>query len=179
MFSAGAADIILRKAGLSLLDLVRDAAPPGSFCTDCGAAGRVVEVPVLAGWLGPGLPLPRAPDGLERYPFPRARLAGADRPAVARLARDVQMRDEFGEGDLALLDRSRARRLELRPDSLYLVNRHGEGRIRRVARQRDDLLVLRGARDGGPCEALPLGWSHLLDVVRARVAWIGRFLDPS
>ena len=180
ILSLRASDIILRKTELSIPDLLRPEASAGRFCTGCGVGGRFVEVPVLAGWLGPGLPLPREPSSVDRYPFPGAHLASVERPLVARLAADPKMRTRFRESDLALLDHSPARRAQLRQDALYLVNRRGEGLIRHVFQERDDLLVLRGA-DGdktGHCEALPLGWLHLLDVVQARVAWIGRFLDP-
>jgi len=180
ILSPRAADIILRKTELSILDLLRPEASAGRFCTGCGVGGRFVEVPVLAGWLGPGLPLPREPSAVDRYPFPGAHLASVERPLVARLAADPMMRTRFRESDLALLDHSPARRAQLRQDALYLVNRHGEGLIRHVSQERDDLLVLRGVAgdQAGRCEALPLGWLHLLDVVQARVAWIGRFLDP-
>ena len=137
----------------------------------------MTEVPVLSGWLGPGLPLPREPGGVELYPFPRTLLAALEEPAVVRLARDPKMASRFREGDLALLDRSPIRRVELRQGALYLVNRRGEGLIRYVARERHDLLVARGEDAAQSCEAIPLGWSHLLDVVHARVAWICRFLD--
>ena len=179
ILSLRAADIILRKIGLTVLDLLRAEAPSGKFCTDCGARGRVVEVPVLAGWLGPGLPLPRQRGGIETYPFPCAFLAAVEAPVVARLASDLKMPTRFGEGDLALLDHSRTRRADLNPDALYLVNRRGEGLIRRVSRLREDLVVIRGEDEAGPAEGIPLGWLHLLDVVQARVCWIGRFLYPA
>ena len=180
ILSIHATDIILRRTDLSLLDLVRPEASAGRFCRGCGAGGRVVEIPVLAGWLGPGLPLPKELSPVDRYPFPIGDLSSVERPAVARLAADAAMRARFGENDLALLDHSPARRVQLRQGALYLVNRRGEGLIRHVRLERDDLLVLRcaGPEHEGRCEAFPLGWSHLLDVVQARVAWLGRFLDP-
>jgi len=178
ILSPRAADIILRKTEISVLDLMRAEAPSGRFCTDCRAGRHTVEVPVLAGWLGPGLPLPKASSSVDRYPFPGAYLESIEAPVVARLAEDPKMRMRFRDGDLALLDHSPVRRLELRPDAFYVVNRHGEGLIRRVSRERNDLLLLRGGDESVPREAFPLGWSHPLDVVRACVAWIGRFLDP-
>lgn len=178
ILSLRAADIILRKIGLSVLDLLRAEAPTGRFCTDCGIRGRVVEVPVLAGWLGPGLPLPRERGGVELYPFPCTFLTAVEEPVVARLAWDPLMRLRFGDGDLVLLDRSRTRRTEPSSGALYLVNRRGEGLIRHVSRPREDLVIIRGEDAAGPSEAIPLGWLHLLDVVQARVCWIGRFLDP-
>ena len=86
----------------------------------------------------------------------------------------------FLENDLVLLDRSPSRRLHPSRSEFFVVNRHGEGVVRRLWLKRDDLLLLRGvAPDGSaPVEAFPLAGSHILDVVRARIAWIGRALPP-
>jgi len=84
----------------------------------------------------------------------------------------------FLENDLALLDQSAGKRLRPDGDALYVVNRQGEGVVRRVHLERPDLLLLKGiSRDRSEClEALPLRGCHLLDVVKARVTWIGRAL---
>ena len=176
ILSQHSADIILRRTKLTVLDLLQPERAAGRLCRGCSAASRLVEVPVLSGWLGPGLPLPVISSGAERHPFPGAYLASVERPLVARLAADPRMAVLFGEADLALLDQSAARRTHLRQDALYLVNRRGEGLIRYATLERADLLVLRGANghEAQRGEAIPLRQSHLLDVVRARVAWILR-----
>jgi len=173
------ADIILRKTNLSLLDLLQPEGAAGRSCANCGDNSRLVAVPVLEGWLGPGLPLAVPVSAVDHHPFPGAYLASVERPLVARLTADPGMAAVFGEADLALLDRSAAGRTHLRRGALYLVNRRGEGLIRYITLERDDLLVLRGSAEGTAArpEALPLGRSHLLDVVRARVAWILRSFD--
>ena len=59
-----------------------------------------------------------------------------------------------------------------------MVSRYGEGLVRRLRMEREDLLLLRGIPPdrSESIEALPLKGCHLLDLVKARVAWIGRAL---
>ncbi|HSW49326.1 MAG TPA: helix-turn-helix transcriptional regulator, partial [Bryobacteraceae bacterium] len=181
ILSNRAADIICLRLGLSVTDLLgRDElasakrTPPGT------EQDRLVEVPVLEGRLGPGLPLPHKRGRLEQYPFLRSSLASVEAPVMARLAHDHRIAGMFREGDLVLLDVTVSRRLNPERGEFFVINRHGEGIVRHIRRHRSDLLELRGVTPDGltPAEALPLGGNHLLDVVRARIAWVGRSLPP-
>ena len=126
------ADLIQERACISFVELLEGEGTALHSSGGRPAPCPLVEVPVLSGWLGPGLPLPRESSPVEKYPFPGAHLASVERPLVARLAGDPKMRTCFRENDLALLDHSPARRTQLRRHCLYLVNRAGEGLIRRV-----------------------------------------------
>jgi len=179
ILSPSAADQILRCLGLDIEALAGGAGQrPGE-----GQSGRgrceFVEVPVLEGWLGPGLPLPTAVSACERYPFPASFVAGLERPAVARLAADPKLDGELRQHDLVLLDHSPDVRRAPDRRAVYVVNRYGEGLVRRVCIERDDLLVLGagGRRRADGYEVLPLNGAHILDVVRARVVWTGRFWE--
>ena len=178
ILSPKAADQILHRLGMSVLDLLRREESARSICSVCEWRDRYVEVPVLAGWLGPGLPLPKEESKVERYPFPGSYVASLDRPVVARLAPDALMPGLCRANDLALLDRSRSKRLHLEEEAFYVVSRHGEGVIRRLQVQGADLLLLTIASPGeGEGRALiRLEGGQLLDFVKARVAWIGRLL---
>lgn len=179
VLSPSAADQILRCLGLEIEALTGapggapDERQPGR------GQGEFVAVPVLEGWLGPGLPLPTAASGGERYPFPASFVAGLDRPSVARLAADPRLDGELRQHDLVLLDHSPERRRAPDRRAIYVVNRCGEGLVRRVCLERDDLLVLGagGRRRADGYEVLPLNGAHILDVVRARVVWTGRFWE--
>ncbi len=178
ILSLRATDKILLSLDLTVLDLIERQEATLRLCPECSRSERYVEVPVLEGWLGPGLPLPKQASKVNWYPFPRSSLASVDHGVVARLARDARMDGIFLENDLALLDQSAGKRLRPDGDALYVVNRQGEGVVRRVHLERPDLLLLKGiSRDRSEClEALPLRGCHLLDVVKARVTWIGRAL---
>ncbi len=173
VLSVELADEILRRLRISVTDLMGPGEP---------GAGRFegeATAPVLEGWLGPGLPLPRHPSAVERYPFPRGLLAAVEAPAVVRLSADPRMHRSIRHNDLALLDHARARRMHPEPNFLYVISRHGEGLIRRVRREGNWLRLLTDdcLESSGAEECVSLSDRHLLDVVRARVSWIGRTFD--
>jgi hypothetical protein len=179
ILSPRAADQILCSFQLTVLDLLRPEDSPAGLCPRCSGSDRFTEVPVLDAWLGPGLPLPQESASLESHPFPRPFIASLESPLVARLASDALMRALFREGDLALLDRARSKRFLIEPNGLYVVNREGEGLVRKLRRGGlQDLLLVAASPDGREhIEPLSLEGSHLLDVVKAKVVWIGRYLE--
>ena len=85
----------------------------------------------------------------------------------------------FRESDLALLDHARSKRLLIEPGGLYVVNREGEGLVRKLrwAGPRDLLLVAASSDGREHIELLSLDGSHPLDVIKAKVVWIGRYLE--
>ncbi len=173
VLSVELADEILRRLRITVADLMAPA-EAGLERFD-----REATAPVLEGWLGPGLPLPRRPSAVERYPFPRGLLAAVEAPAVVRLSADPRMHRSIRHNDLALLDHAPARRMYPEPKFLYVINRQGEGLIRRVRRQGNTLRLLTddSLESLGTEECISLSDRHLLDVVRARVSWIGRTFD--
>jgi hypothetical protein len=179
ILSPRAADRILRRFQLSVADLLRPEDSPAGLCTRCSGSDRFAEVPVLDAWLGPGLPLPRESTSLESHPFPRPLVASLERPLVVRLAPDALMGALFRESDLALLDRAPSKRLLIEPSGLYVVSRDGEGLVRKLrwAGPRDLLLVAASCDGREHIELLSLEGSHPLDVVKAKVVWIGRYLE--
>jgi transcriptional regulator with XRE-family HTH domain len=179
ILSPRAADRILRSFQLTVADLLRPEDSPDSLCTRCSGSDRFAEVPVLDAWLGPGLPLPRESTSLESHPFPRPFVASVERPLVVRLAPDALMGALIRESDLALLDRAPSKRLLIEPSGLYVVSRDGEGLVRRLrwAGPRDLLLVAASCDGREHIELLSLDGSHPLDVVKAKVVWIGRYLE--
>jgi transcriptional regulator with XRE-family HTH domain len=124
-------------------------------------------VPLLDGSIGPDQPFPSLDRDCGSIPFLRADVAWAIGPVAVRLAADPEMRDLFGEGDLALLARLPTRNGLLQPEGYFAIDAGGSGRIRRLDHPGDE--------DG--CI-----WSadrNILEVVRARVIWIGRYLERS
>ncbi|MCE5310770.1 MAG: helix-turn-helix domain-containing protein [Acidobacteriales bacterium] len=169
------ADLILRGLKISLLDLLE--------CEEIDARAslrhvpqRYREVPLLDGRIDPGQRFPDGVSPVEFYPFPGVMLASLDRPLAARLARDPQMRSAIAGGDLVLLDQSEGPRREADADSLYVVSRNDEGIVRWV--RQGDRSVYLATTDSflhpSDWEHVPLGERHVLEVVKARIAWIGR-----
>jgi transcriptional regulator with XRE-family HTH domain len=169
------ADLILRELKISLLDLVEHAELSARVSLS-HAPRRYREVPLLDGRIGPGLEFPGNVSPVEFYPFPSTLLAPLVRPIAARLADDPKMRSTVGEGDLVLLDQAESRRQETDADALYLVSCSGEGLVRWV-RQGARCIYLAAADSflhPPGWEHVPLTGRHLLEVVKARIVWIGR-----
>lgn len=178
ILSPGVADRILRRLRISLVDLFHKQELHERLCPNCSEHGHYREVPVLEGWLGPGLPLPRMANRAECYPFPRSYLAALEDPVVARLAADRRMTGVLREHDLVLLDHSAHRWTRLKSEALYVVNREGEGIVRmvRLIDQKLFLVAEDSIQHPRRWEEIPLAGRHVMDIVSATVVWIGRHL---
>ncbi len=174
------ADLILRELKLSLLDLVEHEELAARVSLE-HAPQRYREVPLLDGRIGPGLEFPKNVSPVEFFPFPSSLVAPLTRPLAARLSDDPQMRSTVNGGDLVLLDQSETRRGETDADSLYVVSRHGEGLVRwvRLGARCIYLAAVDSYFHPPQWEHIPLSGWHVLEVVKARVVWIGRETSPS
>ena len=179
LLSAQMADQVLAELHLSALDLIAEGDLGGP-----SAAARnepYAEAPLLEGRLGPGCCFPDTGRRRGALPFVPSELAGIVQPLAVRLARDPQQRHLFRDGDVALLapfpENGRDPVGEDRR-AYYAVNSAGSGLIRRVERRGNRLLLLseQGA-SGALCIAVTD--RNILEVVRARVIWIGRYLERS
>lgn len=175
--SLQACDQILVRLGMTVHDLI---SIPDRICTECPHRRYAVEIPVLQGRLGPGLPLPSLADPFQSYPFRASFIATLEGAALVRLGEDPRMSQIFQPDDLLLLDQGRHRRQHLENGGFYVLNRRGEGIVRRLwtGAVRGELLV--GDQTGivETVRVWPCGDEHQLDVVRARVVWVGRYLLP-
>lgn len=178
-FSLPACDQVLRRLEMTVYDLLPDApASRGESFPRSADLRFTVEVPVMEGRLGPGMPLPGAPDPFQSYPFRGSWIAALEGAVLVRLGPDPSMQTLFQADDLVLLDQARTARLHPDPQGFYVINRRGEGLLRRawLGPSRGQLYAapLTGTPELIPI--WPLSDQHLLDVVRARVVWLGRYL---
>jgi len=178
ILSPESADRILVRFQIPLAEVLPSEEIKPRCCVACNAGRNWREVPVLEGWLGPGMPLPRLASRVERYPFPASSLAPLVNPSVARLAPDARMAGVLLDNDLVLLDHGREARSQVRGDALYVVNRRGEGLVRRLRLHRDGLCIVAEDALDRPSrwETISLTGHHILDIVRARLVWVGRNL---
>ena len=93
-----------------------------------------------------------------------------------RLAFDPQAPPVFQTNDVVLLDPLRSASQPLDADSYYAIDTDGGGCLRRVE-QEDDLLLLTAGADPAGAACISLLDRNILEVVRARVIWIGRYLE--
>lgn len=173
-FSPEIADSILRKLGLTVLDLF-DA---GELVMHLSKNSRhedqrYASVDMLDGDLGPGRPLPTLTRTAERFTVPQSQLKMVTDPVAARLAFDPQMRGTFHGGEVVLLDQSEMSRAFLEPQSLFVLLTDRGALVRKLRRRGDQLILLDGTgEDTG--EKLDLGGRELHEVVVARVVWMNR-----
>lgn len=171
-------DRILAALRMSVLDLLEAEEGPKVFSGQA-ERDRYTEVPVLDGLIGAGLPLPPLGGWTERHLCRSDLLARVVEPRFARLAADERMRPLVEADDVVLLDQSHDKRTRLEPDGLYLVNRWGQGVIRKLRPGARCLYLLTAQDDQFPqaWDKIFLQGSSLLDLVLAKVVWIVRSLD--
>jgi plasmid maintenance system antidote protein VapI len=168
------ADVILRKLGMSLLDLI-DADELETAMARRAARRTFTLVPLLEGPVGPGHKWPEktAPgDGVW------ISVNSAHAPqniAATRLAPDPEMNATGGAGRIALLDLSEHARSTFDPNSYYGISHHNQSYLRKL---RTTELALYMLTDGA--ENAPDTWvriearSGVSDVVRGKVLLISQ-----
>lgn len=174
LLSPEMADQVLRNLKLCLLDLVD---PQELRAYEERSDARRGVVPLLEGRLGPGYPFPSSESAWQSFPFLHSELERLDRPVLVQLADDPLMHPLFRGGDVALLDRCCARRRE--PDEgCYAVDTGSEGLVRRLCRSADRIYLLApDALDFYEGDSIAIGNRNILEVVRAKIIWIGRNLE--
>jgi hypothetical protein len=175
VLSPAMADQAVLNLRLSAFDLVDENELTLSQVRPVPSPPQYVEIPLLADRLGHGLPFPDLETESGRLPFPALDLEGLERPVAVRLAPDPQAPPLFHTNDVVLLDPLSSGNIALDPDSYYAIDAGGGGYLRRIE-QRHNQLFLR-TEDGPavpPC--ISLLDRNILEVVRARAIWIGRYL---
>ena len=152
VLSAATADVVVMNLRLSVFDLLsqEELASPGRTA----AGPRYREVPLAAGWLGPGHPFPDLQQDAGRLTLSAAELEGIEDAVAVRLAADPQAPAIFRAGDLVLLQVFSSGDAVLQPGAYYAIDAGGWGVLRRY--------------DSGGTAAMGM--------VRARAVWIHRCL---
>lgn len=174
------ADQILESLRLSVFDLFHAHELAGVVRAGEPPARPYEEVPVLDGRIGPGYPVPLRESPIECYPFLSARLASVSDPIIGRLAADPAMQVWFGAGDIVLLDRSREKRRRVETDALYVAVLGGSALVRHIRLADGGLYAAAGICSDPPAwDCISPRSEDILDVVLARVVWIGRDVERS
>lgn len=171
VLSAGMADHVILNLRLkeSELGLGRNCAPP-----------HWTEIPLLEAPLMPGCPFPDLQGASVRVPLPALELAAELRPAATqpvavRLGPDPSGPALFQTHDVVLLEPLRSAGEPLDSESYYAIDAGGGGCLRR-AELRGGILYLSGGAGPAGSACISLLDRNILEVVRARVIWLGRYL---
>ena len=143
---------------------------------DIEAGVRVV--PVIRNPIGPGT---EASFSIFNgyMPFPVRVVKSLVQPIAARLAPDLVLPKMFLANDLALLDQNVARRRQPSGNHCWVVADGSGLRIRYVRLGGARVYLANEATVGDPpnWQSIPLAGRDILDVVRARIVWIGREME--
>ena len=176
------ADKVLRQLNITVLDLCENRELIRRYGFEAGGPESVCWVPRLLYDLGPGNPWDETScDYRDRtYPFPAATVACLTTPAVGILTEDRAMKPRFQAGDTVLLDSAEDSRLHPDPCSPYVVHAP-QGALVRYVRQGGRRLYLASEESlehPDRWECISLVDRHILDIVRSRIVWMGRQMEP-
>ncbi|MDQ6701569.1 MAG: helix-turn-helix transcriptional regulator [Acidobacteriota bacterium] len=183
IFSPEFADKVLRQLKITVVDLCesRELTPRHGF-EGAASAESVRWVPKRFYEIGPGNPWDETPGHYRTgtYPFPAATVALLNPPSVAILGEDRAMKPRFQAGDTVLLDSAEESRLHPDPCSPYLVHAP-QGALVRYVRQGGRGLYLASEESldfPDRWDYISLADRHILDIVRSRIVWMGRQMEP-
>jgi hypothetical protein len=169
-FSNESADRLMRALDIQVTDLLW----PIPEIDDV----HVRAVPIVRNRIGPGS------DAVftsfrGQMPMPERLLKDLIEPVVARLAPDLVMPKALAAQDLALLDQNPASRSAPGGNGAWVVALGAGLQVRYLRTAGTCLYVANEATIEDPerWQAIPLQGRNILDVVRARIVWIGREME--
>ena len=166
--SPEAADRLMRAMDITIPQILWSGA--GVDATGIGA------VPLLRARIGPGSTA--LFDVFRGYvPLPVGLTSSLTDPVMAYLAADLALPAEYRAGDLVLLDTNSALRREPAAHSGFIVAENAGLRVRYVRRVRSGLEVASQPEFSGDGQTISLQGKDILDIVRARIVWIGREME--
>ena len=141
--------------------------------------GGFRAVPLLRNRIGPGS---EAEFTIVRgyYPFPEELVANLVDPVAARLGPDLVLPGGLAVRDLVLLDQNpRVRSLPQAASGIWVVKDGGGFSVRYVRLQGGQVCVGNESNRNRPelWRVLPLDGRNILDIVRAKIVWIGREME--
>ncbi|MFB3827845.1 MAG: helix-turn-helix domain-containing protein [Bryobacteraceae bacterium] len=170
LLSPELADQFLRHLRLDLVDLLEPSEVTGEM--------PVRIVPVTDGSLGPGHPFPSLERAKAHAPVWTAHAGRLTRPALVQLAPDPQLGSLFGSGDMALVECDHRAPGFPDPDAWYALDLGGEGLVRRLRLDNHTLALFPPAGPHSSNTYVSVAEQHILDIVKAKVVWIGRNVEP-
>jgi len=168
--STGSADRLMRALDLHVSDLLwRVSAEPDAL---------VRAIPLLQNRIGPGA------DAVftalrGHIPLPQSLLRDLVDPVAARLGPDLVLPKALAAHDLVLLDQNPRIRAAPGCDSIWVVSESAGLRVRYLRMEGTRLSIANEVTLEDPQEwhSVPLQGRNILDIVRARIVWMGRELE--
>jgi hypothetical protein len=164
-FSADSADRLLRALDLDVQHLIWNLPE---------TAGVVRTIPVIRNRLGPGTEASFT--SFQGYiPFPLSLVERLVDPVAAYVAADLAMPAVLAPNDLVLLDQNPALRQRPAAGSCWVVAGGTGLRIRRIRVGAARIYLVNETKpDTRNWHSIPLEGRNILEIVRARIVWLGR-----
>jgi transcriptional regulator with XRE-family HTH domain len=168
------ADIILRKLGMSLLDLI-EADELESAMARRLARRTFTLVPLLEGAIGPGHQWPEKIAPGDGVWISVNGTQASQNMAATRLAHDPQMNAAGSAGCIALLDLSERARSTFDPNSYYGISHHKQSYLRKLRVTDMAIYLLTDGVENAPDQWVRIdGQNRMTDIVRGKVLLIGQ-----
>jgi len=168
--STASADRLMQALNLSVPELL------WRFPSDIELGVRAV--PVVRNRIGPGADAVFT--NFRGYtPFPAALVDGLLHPVAARLSPDLVLPRPLAANDLVLLDQNPLERQRPPAGNLWVVSDGTGLRVRYVKLGGTRVYIANETTVADPrnWQAIPLQGRNILDIVRARIVWIGREME--
>ena len=170
LLSTAAADRLMHALGIRATDLLwRVSTEP-----DAG----VRAIPIIRNRIGPGSEaIFTAIRG--HFPFPESLLRGIVDPLAARLGPDLVLPKALAAHDLVLLDQNPHVRSEPGGANFWVVRESASLSVRYLRIRGTSLCIANEVtlEDPQQWHSIPLAGRNILDIVRARIVWMGREME--
>jgi hypothetical protein len=170
VLSTAAADRLMHALDIGVSDLL------WRISTEPDAGVRAV--PIIRNRIGPGseaiLTVIRG-----HFPLPESLLKGLVDPLTARLGPDLVMPKALAAHDLVLLDQNPRVRSEPGGAGIWVVKENASLSIRYLRMRGAGLCLANEVTLENPDQwnSIPLAGRNILDIVRARIVWMGREME--
>jgi hypothetical protein len=112
-------------------------------------------------------------------PFLECTLPGVERPTLIRVSGDQLNRALYAHGDFLLLERGAELRRRPPPGEVFAIDYGDYGAVRRVRVAPDQVLCYPAGGAPRQEDYISLRGRSILDIIKARVIWIGRSTPQS
>lgn len=175
VLSSDVGDLLITSLDLSLIELLGSDELGAALMAKQAQWQGSHSVPVLMGRIGPSDPFPSWRMAGEWVAARDPELQALRRPAFVKFGADPAIAPEWVRGGFGLLDFDEASRVEPSEQGWYALRWRGAGYLRQVRLRGPELVVLgqRTLEDWVAPETIELSEGALLQIVRARLVWVG------